>query len=167
MLVFVRSVSQLARICRDRPARFPGHSTRGIRLQVPRQYSQTCQCHFSRFGLKIKTESFPKAKRQGYIADLAVDGQRTLNAVEKSQYDLILMDNQMPNMDGVDVARIIREKLGAKCPCIIVLTAEVLEGDKQRFLDLGFDGYLSKPLQSHTLRDALMTVKSRTQLEKV
>jgi CheY-like chemotaxis protein len=66
----------------------------------------------------------------------------------------------MPNMDGIDAARIMREKLGAKCPCIIVLTAEALEGDKQRFLDLGFDGYLSKPLQTSTLRDALMTVES-------
>jgi signal transduction histidine kinase/CheY-like chemotaxis protein len=105
--------------------------------------------------------------RLGYIADLAVDGQWALNAVEKVRYDLILMDNQMPNMDGVEAARIIREKLGAKSPCIIALTAEALEGDKQRFLDLGFDGYLSKPLQTHTLRDALMTVKSSTSLAKV
>jgi signal transduction histidine kinase/CheY-like chemotaxis protein len=105
--------------------------------------------------------------RLGYIADLAVDGQRALHAVEGVQYDLILMDNQMPKMDGIDAARIIREKLGAKCPCIIVLTAEALEGDKQRFLDLGFDGYLSKPLQTDTLRDALMAVKSSAQLATV
>jgi CheY-like chemotaxis protein len=104
--------------------------------------------------------------RLGYIAHLAVDGRRALDAVEKVRYDLILMDNQMPNMDGVDAARIIREKLGAKCPCIIALTAEALEGDKQRFLDLGFDVYLSKPLQTHTLRDALLAVSS-TQLAKV
>jgi len=105
--------------------------------------------------------------RLGYSADLAVDGQRAVNAVEKAQYDLILMDIQMPNMNGIDAARIIRDMLGAKCPAIFALTAAALEGDKQRFLDLGFEGYLSKPLQTHTLRETLKTVHSNTQLAKV
>jgi signal transduction histidine kinase/DNA-binding response OmpR family regulator len=105
--------------------------------------------------------------RLGYTADLAPDGQRALNAVEKAKYDLILMDIQMPNMDGIDAARIIREKLGAKCPSIFALTAEALEGDKQRFLDLGFDGYLSKPLQIYTLQNTLKAVNSGTDLTKV
>jgi CheY-like chemotaxis protein len=98
---------------------------------------------------------------------LAPDGQRALNAVEKAKYDLILMDIQMPNMDGIDAACIIREKLGAKCPSIFALTAEALEGDKQRFLDLGFDGYLSKPLQIYTLQNTLKAVNSSTDLTKV
>jgi len=105
--------------------------------------------------------------RLGYNADLAPDGQRALNAVEKAEYDLILMDIQMPDMSGIDAARIIRDKLRAKCPSIFALTAEALEGDKQRFLHLGFDGYLSKPLQIHTLRETLKTVHSNTQFAKV
>ena len=105
--------------------------------------------------------------RLGYSADLAVDGQRAVNAVEKAQYDLILMDIQMPNMNGIDAARIIRDMLGAKCPAIFALTAAALEGDKQRFLDLGFEGYLSKPLQTHTLLETLKTVHSNTQFAKV
>jgi CheY-like chemotaxis protein len=104
--------------------------------------------------------------RLGYNADLAPDGQRALNVVEKAEYDLILMDIQMPNMNGIDAARIIREKLGAKCPAIFALTAEALEGDKQRFLDLGFDGYLSKPLQTHTLKDTLKTINSNSRFAK-
>jgi signal transduction histidine kinase/CheY-like chemotaxis protein len=103
----------------------------------------------------------------GYHADLASDGQRALNAVGTVDYDLILMDIQMPNMDGIVAARIIRQKLGSKCPSIFALTAEALEGDKQRFLDLGFDGYLSKPLQIQTLQDTLKTVSSNSQLVKV
>jgi len=102
--------------------------------------------------------------RLGYIADLALDGQRALSAVEKIEYDLILMDIQMPNMNGLDAARIIREKLGVRCPAIFALTAEALEGDKQRFLGLGFDGYLSKPLQIHSLREMLKTVTPSAQL---
>ncbi len=102
--------------------------------------------------------------RLGYKADLARDGQQALHAVEKGQYDLILMDIQMPNIDGIDAARIIREKLGVKCPVIFALTAEALEGDKQRFLSLGFDGYLSKPLQIHTLQETLKTVNPSTKL---
>jgi CheY-like chemotaxis protein len=61
-------------------------------------------------------------------------------------------------MNRIDSARLIREKLGAKCPSIIALTAAALEGDRERFLGLGFDGYLSKPLQIKTLQDTLMMV---------
>ena len=98
--------------------------------------------------------------RLGYAVDLAMDGQRAVNAVDEVQYDLILMDIQMPKMGGIDATRLIREKLGTKCPSIFALTAEALEGDKQRFLDLGFDGYLSKPLRINMLQDTLQTIKS-------
>jgi signal transduction histidine kinase/CheY-like chemotaxis protein len=97
--------------------------------------------------------------RLGYTADLAKDGQRALEAAEKTQYDLILMDIQMPNMNGIDAARLIREKQGEARPSIFALTAEALEGDKQRFLGLGFDGYLSKPLQTQTLQETLLTIR--------
>jgi signal transduction histidine kinase/CheY-like chemotaxis protein len=102
--------------------------------------------------------------RLGYRADLAVDGQRALEAIENGQYDLILMDIQMPNMNGVDAARLIRERVGTNCPSIFALTAEALEGDRQRFLELGFDGYLSKPLQTHTLQNALQNISSTPEL---
>jgi signal transduction histidine kinase/CheY-like chemotaxis protein len=98
--------------------------------------------------------------QMGYHADLAADGQGALDAVENGPYDLILMDIQMPKMNGIDAARLIREKLGAKCPAIVALTAEAFEGDKQRFLGLGFDDYLSKPMQVLTLRNALNNVRS-------
>jgi signal transduction histidine kinase/DNA-binding response OmpR family regulator len=102
--------------------------------------------------------------RLGYRADLAADGQQALNSVKKASYDLILMDIQMPNLNGVDAAHLIREMLGENCPSIFALTAEALEGDKERFLGLGFDGYLSKPLQTHTIRDTLKAVNPSTML---
>jgi len=98
--------------------------------------------------------------RLGYAADLATNGHQAVQAIENAQYDLILMDIQMPDMNGIEATRLIREKLDGSCPLIFALTAEALEGDKRRFLELGFDGYLSKPLQAHVLQDMLKTVKS-------
>ncbi len=99
--------------------------------------------------------------RLGYTADLAANGLRAVDAIGKTQYDLILMDIQMPEMNGIEAATLIREKLGTQCPAIFALTAEALEGDQKRFMSLGFDGYLSKPLQAHTLQNVLKTIKPR------
>jgi CheY-like chemotaxis protein len=63
-------------------------------------------------------------------------------------------------MNGIDAARLIRKKQGEECPSIFALTAEALEGDKQRFLGLGFDGYLSKPLQTQRLKETLLTISA-------
>ncbi len=58
----------------------------------------------------------------------------------------------MPEMDGIEAARLVRKKLGANRPSIVALTAEALGGDKQRFLDLGFDGYLVNRCNSSPFR---------------
>ncbi len=97
--------------------------------------------------------------RLGYSADIAENGNRALQMVESTPYDIIFMDIQMPEMNGIEAARLIRKRLGARRPTIIALTAEALEGDKERFLSLGFDGYLSKPLQAPTLQAVLSDVK--------
>ena len=105
--------------------------------------------------------------RFGYRAELASNGQRALKAIDQNAFDLILMDIQMPDMNGIEATRLIREKLGGQCPAIVALTAEALEGDKQRFLDLGFDGYLSKPLQAQALQEMLQTVEPMRSLTRV
>jgi len=99
--------------------------------------------------------------RLGYESDFAVNGLRAVEAIEKKTYDLILMDIQMPEMNGIDAACAIRKKLEFNCPSIVALTAEALEGDQERFLQLGFDGYLRKPLQATVLQDLLKDVKPR------
>jgi signal transduction histidine kinase/CheY-like chemotaxis protein len=102
--------------------------------------------------------------RLGYVADLAVNGLRAVEAVEKAEYDVVLMDIQMPEMNGIDAARLIRKKTGVHCPTIFALTAEDLSGDNEKdaFLNLGFDGYLRKPLQANMLQGLLKTVKPYT-----
>ena len=104
----------------------------------------------------------------GYRADLAVNGLRALDAIKKTDYDLIFMDIQMPEMDGMETTRIIRETFDTRQPFIVALTAEALEGDRERILSLGFDDYLSKPLQAAALQDTLMNVwTKRHAAEKV
>jgi signal transduction histidine kinase/DNA-binding response OmpR family regulator len=102
--------------------------------------------------------------RLGYTADLAVNGKRAVEAVqeaavEKEAYDVVLMDVQMPEMNGIDATCLIRKKFGSACPVIFALTAEDLEGETKKFLDLGFDGYLRKPLQAILLQELLKTVQ--------
>jgi signal transduction histidine kinase/DNA-binding response OmpR family regulator len=95
----------------------------------------------------------------GYTADLAVNGLRVLEALNKTQYDLIFMDIQMPEMGGIETTGIIRERFHAHHPSIVALTADALEGDRERFLGLGFDAYLSKPLQAKALQDMLAVIR--------
>jgi PAS domain S-box-containing protein len=98
--------------------------------------------------------------RMGYTADVVGNGKQALAALDKATYDVILMDIQMPEMNGTEAAKMVRERLGAKSPSIIALTAEALEGDKERFLGIGFDDYLSKPLQVQQLQEILKKVKA-------
>lgn len=100
--------------------------------------------------------------RLGYSADLAVNGLRAVEAVQAREYDVVLMDVQMPEMNGIDATRLAREKLGERCPAIFALTAEDLAGDDQPYRDVGFDSYLRKPLDAKLLQGLLKTVKPLT-----
>jgi len=89
-------------------------------------------------------------QRAGYSIDLAGDGVETLDAHRKQPYDLILMDCQMPIMDGFEASREIR-KLALPQPAIIAVTANALVGERERCLNAGMDDYLSKPFQADQL----------------
>ena len=93
--------------------------------------------------------------RLGYTANAVANGKRALEALDKAAYDVVLMDIQMPEMNGIEATRIIRETYGGASPVIIALTAEALEGDETRILNLGFDAYLAKPLQAQQLQKML------------
>jgi signal transduction histidine kinase/DNA-binding response OmpR family regulator len=97
----------------------------------------------------------------GYSGDLAQNGREAVEAAQRTEYDLILMDIQMPELDGMAAMRVLREKFGSQGPFIVVLTAEAMEGDRERFLAMGFDDYLSKPLRPEDLQNVLRKVPSR------
>ena len=94
-------------------------------------------------------------KRLGYAADVANHGLEVLSSLEKKEYDVILMDIQMPEMDGLEATRSIRVQKAKKQPCIIAMTAYALDGDREEFLKAGMDDYLSKPIRIDELKTTL------------
>ena len=92
----------------------------------------------------------------GYAADLASNGQEALHALQHRAYDVIFMDVQMPEMDGIETTRKIRSSFPLdRQPRIIALTANVVSDDRQRYVSLGMDDYLSKPLRPQDLQRVL------------
>ncbi|MCK6585684.1 MAG: response regulator, partial [Anaerolineales bacterium] len=104
-------------------------------------------------------------EQMGYKADVAVNGLETVRKVEQEAYDVILMDVQMPEMDGLEATRNIRDltgfgKLsGLKQPYIIGLTANAMQGDREMCLSAGMDHYIPKPIRVVELVDALFKAK--------
>jgi CheY-like chemotaxis protein len=96
----------------------------------------------------------------GYRADLARNGQEVLDALARRPYDVILMDVQMPEMDGLEATRRIRRDVADnRQPLIIAMTAHAMFGDRERCLEAGMDGYVSKPVQIADLESALTAAK--------
>ncbi|MCD4751795.1 MAG: PAS domain S-box protein [Anaerolineaceae bacterium] len=95
-------------------------------------------------------------KRLGYLADVAGNGIEALQALKRQSYDVILMDIQMPEMDGDEATRKIREDWPKEQqPYIIAMTAHALEGDREKYLSLGMDSYVTKPVKLDELVKAL------------
>jgi signal transduction histidine kinase len=92
-------------------------------------------------------------EKQGHRAMVVSTGRAALAALDRQEFDLVLMDIQMPDMDGLEATAAIRarEKRNGKHVAIIALTAHAMTGDRQRCLAAGMDGYVSKPLSTRTL----------------
>jgi CheY-like chemotaxis protein len=93
----------------------------------------------------------------GYSADAVANGIEALQAMEHQTYDVVLMDVKMPEMDGLEATRIIRQRWPNNGPRIIAITAYALNGDREKCLDAGMDGYLAKPIWLDELRMAIET----------
>jgi CheY-like chemotaxis protein len=90
----------------------------------------------------------------GYLAEVVCNGLEVLQALERQPYDVILMDVQMPEMDGIETAKKIREKWPDR-PKIVAITAYALQGDRERCLAAGMDDYISKPVKLEELQVVL------------
>ncbi len=102
--------------------------------------------------------------RFGYRCDMAANGVEAVDAVLRQPYDLVLLDIQMPEMDGVEACALMRRKLRGRCPRIVALTANAFPGAREQYLEQGFDEYISKPLLPETLQRILNTTTAKEPL---
>jgi signal transduction histidine kinase/DNA-binding response OmpR family regulator len=101
-------------------------------------------------------------QQMGYRADLASNGIEAIECVARQTYDVVLMDVQMPEMDGIEASRRITTRWPAgQRPRIVAMTANAMQGDREMCLAAGMDDYLSKPIRLDELVEALMCVPTR------
>ena len=101
-------------------------------------------------------------KHLGLRADVAGNGLEVLEALDRQVYDAVLLDIQMPELDGLETARRIRHRSTAGGrPWLIAMTAHAVKGDRERCLAAGMDDYVSKPLKLDELRAALAVCGNR------
>ena len=95
-------------------------------------------------------------ERMGYAADIAGNGLEAISALERKHYDVVLMDVQMPELDGLEATRRIVARWGpGERPTIVAMTANAMDGDREMCLAAGMDDYLSKPIRTGELAAAL------------
>jgi two-component system sensor histidine kinase/response regulator len=102
-------------------------------------------------------------EKRGYVVTVAEDGRAAVAAIERESFDIVLMDVQMPEMDGFEATTAIRQReklIGGHIP-IIAMTAHALKGDEDRCLSAGMDGYVSKPIRVHELFTTIETVMGK------
>ncbi len=93
-------------------------------------------------------------EREGCVVETAVSGFDAIEKVKENNYDLIFMDIMMPEMDGIETFKHLKEISGFSTP-VITLTADAEVGAREKYLSLGFNGYLSKPININELREIL------------
>jgi two-component system sensor histidine kinase/response regulator len=99
-------------------------------------------------------------EQRGHTVTVANNGQEALAALDSESFDVVLMDVQMPAMDGFEATAIIRErekKSGAHIP-IIAMTAHAMKGDRERCMEAGMDGYIAKPIRAKDLYETIETM---------
>jgi PAS domain S-box-containing protein len=112
---------------------------------------------------------FAALRKQGHDIEVATNGHEVLAAIDRTAFDLILMDVQMPHMDGLEATAAIREterKSQGHMP-IIAMTAHAMKGDMERCLDAGMDDYLTKPVDLERLREAVQRWASHESVAQV
>jgi CheY-like chemotaxis protein len=105
-------------------------------------------------------------QKMGYRADVAANGIEVLDALDRQRYDVILMDVQMPELDGLEATRALRARAPAdRQPRIIAMTAEAMQGDREMCLAAGMDDYVSKPVRVEELVRALAQSSPRVRAD--
>ena len=102
----------------------------------------------------------------GYQPDTAENGQTGIEMAQVGGYDLILLDVQLPDIDGWAVARHLRQYVRAKRLSIVAITASVTPDDRQRCFDSGMDDFVMKPFKISTLKDVILKYARHAKMDK-
>lgn len=94
-------------------------------------------------------------KNLDYQIDVVGSGIEAVESVKRQRYDIVFMDVQMPEMDGVEATKIIIKDFGPDRPVIVAMTANAMEGDREKFLKEGMDDYLSMPIDFDEIQTVL------------
>ena len=101
-------------------------------------------------------------QQMGYRADVASNGIEAIECIERQRYDVVLMDVQMPEMDGLEASRRIVERWpDGDRPRIVAMTANAMQGDREECLAAGMDDYVTKPIRVDALVQALTATPAR------
>ncbi len=95
-------------------------------------------------------------KGMGFVTDTAPDGEKALDKIRSNTYDLIFMDHMMPVMDGMEAMRIIREQHLCDETPVIMVTANTVKGEREKYLNAGFAEYVTKPFTNKSIKDAIL-----------
>ena len=131
---------------------FSGQATQVVRRELPADVNMGSQFPLRILLAEDNTTNQKLAlrllERLGYRAEVAANGLEVLEALHRQEYDVVLMDVQMPEMDGLEATRRIRLELPERRqPYIIAMTANAMQGDREICLAAGMDEYVSKPIR--------------------
>ncbi|MFB9329137.1 PAS domain S-box protein [Paenibacillus aurantiacus] len=101
-------------------------------------------------------------EKLGYTATVVNDGKEAIEAHDRYPYDIIFMDIQLPIIDGLEATRLIKEsRTGKKVPTIVAVTAHAIKGDKQKYMAMGMDDYVSKPISIDAIASVIERCKDK------
>jgi CheY-like chemotaxis protein/HPt (histidine-containing phosphotransfer) domain-containing protein len=148
--------SQQKTVAKEKSLGSMGPSTIVTRHTIEEQKRQTVRILVAEDNPMNQKLAVTLLEKTGYWVDAVEDGRMVIEALKRTAYDLILMDVQMPEMDGFEATKIIREMEGeAKHTPIIAMTAHAMKGDRERCLQAGMDDYISKPIEPKEMLDAI------------
>jgi CheY-like chemotaxis protein len=143
----------------DRPDIKPAQLAPGLSI-VPHNAARSLRILLAEDNVVNQRLAMRLLEKRGHTVFLAGNGREALEAFDGEQFDLVLMDVQMPQMSGLEATVAIRAKEsenGTHVP-IVAMTAHAMKGDRERCLEAGMDGYVSKPIQAQTLFEEIEKV---------